>query len=143
MAKSVSELLKFRQLQGADLDPRPGALQEDFPQSPSIGSRFALTMNVVPHFSNHGYASAAHRKSFNYISYWSNARNTIFQVVPERDTHDIDDQTHQRTVTTSQTYYRNYKKIRILHSNHEKFVSQIIQTAIFKNSGDRNILTCN
>ena len=60
MAKSVSELLPFRQHQGAEA-PTPdqrlciwtplGAK----PQTPNKGSRFALAMNVVPHFSNCGY----------------------------------------------------------------------------------------
>jgi hypothetical protein len=39
MAKSVSEQLKFRQLRR------------------NKGLRSALAMNVVPHFSNHGYVS--------------------------------------------------------------------------------------
>jgi hypothetical protein len=62
MGKSVSELLKFRQLQGDfATDPRPGALPWTplgaMPLFPNVGSRSTLAMNVVPHFSNRGYAS--------------------------------------------------------------------------------------
>ena len=54
MAKSVSELLIFRQLQGGlapDLPTRrfaPGPHWGQSPQTPNIGSRSALAMNVVP-----------------------------------------------------------------------------------------------
>ena len=54
MAKSVSELLKFRQLQGPKSpDPptrgfAPGPHWGQSHQTPNIGSRFALAMNVVP-----------------------------------------------------------------------------------------------
>jgi hypothetical protein len=61
MGKSVSKLLKFRQLQGL----RPLTSTRGFVPGPhwskapsSLGSHVALTMNVVPHFSNRGCASA-------------------------------------------------------------------------------------
>jgi hypothetical protein len=57
MAKSVSELLKFRQLQEArprpptrDYAPVPHLGQS--PKTPNIGSRSARAMNVVLHFLN-------------------------------------------------------------------------------------------
>jgi hypothetical protein len=67
MTKSVSELLKFRQLQGgfahlpSDQRLCPGSHPEQSPQTPNIGLRTALAMNVVPHFSNSGYSSASIR----------------------------------------------------------------------------------